>query len=301
MSSIGRMIFFFLIICWSCFATRPVSFGGQLPTGELSTAEGSPSSPGPSTPETPRTIDKPWVARLAPKGPDFIFTVRHLQVEENYIMAVGDVLLSELPKKVAAAVRNMGYNPGEKVDMKVPIGTIVKIETDSVPAMTQVQVISRILDVQPAIFLDPDPLKRPLPGDSLFGHAIFGFDLGDVLFIAGIPKLRRNAVLDLVLWRDRLELRHGATSLLQIPFNRIAAVHMDLKKRDDYILGGRGGYIRNTLVDTVTVDYLNNRGGKSGLVVQMDPFTGILAEQWWALCNVHINIVDSGTFSNKKK
>lgn len=112
-----------------------------------------------------------------------------------------------------------------------------------------------------------------------------------VFHIVGIPGLKRNARGDLLLSKSDLTFRKGNKPLLVLPFLRIQKVEL---------LSGERNYEKATAaaaavspvgaflilakhkVDTVVVEYVNERNGKMAMVLQLPEHEGARCQQWLA-------------------
>ena len=110
-----------------------------------------------------------------------------------------------------------------------------------------------------------------------------------VFHIVGVPGLKRNARGDLLLSKSDLTLKKGNKPLLVLPYARIQKFE---------VLSGERHYEKATAaasavssfgaflilvkhkVDTVVVEYVNERNGKMAMVLQLPEHEGARCQQW---------------------
>ena len=117
------------------------------------------------------------------------------------------------------------------------------------------------------------------------------FTLPKVFHITGIPELRRNARGDLALTQKALIFQQSKKSLLELPYQRIRRVqiisgHRYHGKSTVVAAGvdptGLGSLLilKKRKVDTLALDFVNDRGGLMGLVLQVPENDGARCKQW---------------------
>jgi hypothetical protein len=136
---------------------------------------------------------------------------------------------------------------------------------------------------QQAAALTPIPQKQTGDGSLI---------LPKVFHMAGIPGLKRNARGDLILNSRELIFKHGKKQPLVVPVERIRRVQVLSGERHygkttalAYIAGGAPGtllLLKKRKVDTVVFDYLNERGGLMGMVIQVPQKQGEECKNWMA-------------------
>ena len=110
-----------------------------------------------------------------------------------------------------------------------------------------------------------------------------------VFHIVGVPGLKRNARGDLLFSATDLTFKKGDKPLLVLPYARIQKVE---------VLSGERNYEKATAaasavssfgaflilvkhkVDTVVVEYVNERNGKMAMVLQLPEHEGARCQQW---------------------
>ena len=107
----------------------------------------------------------------------------------------------------------------------------------------------------------------------------------DVFHIVGIPGLKRNARGDLTLTATELSFQKGNKRLLVLPFERIRRVEVVSGERH-YGKSTAGAamvtpfglgallILHKRKVDTLVIDYVNERGGLIGAVLQLPEHQG---------------------------
>lgn len=129
----------------------------------------------------------------------------------------------------------------------------------------------------------------PLPGAVSEGASTLC--LKKVFHITGAPGIPRNERLDLVLSTESLVLQRGAKKLvLSVPFSSIRRIQLLRGERHypgaTYAAAVAGGFagalliLKKRKVDMIVVDYVNERGGAMGLVLQTPLFTGAQCRRW---------------------
>jgi len=140
-----------------------------------------------------------------------------------------------------------------------------------------------ISPAQQAAILTPTPQQQK-EADSLI--------LPKTFHIAGIPGLKRNARGDLILNSRELIFKQDKKQSLIVPFERIRRLQVLSGERHygkttavAYIAGGAPGtllLLKKRKVDTVVFDYVNERGGLMGMVIQVPENRGIECKNWMA-------------------
>jgi hypothetical protein len=114
--------------------------------------------------------------------------------------------------------------------------------------------------------------------------------LPSVFHILGVPGVKRNRRVDLDLSAQSLIVRQGSQDRLSIPFTRLRRLEV-LRGKRTYakatyaaVLGmGVGGLLvlnKNKRVDTLVFDFVNERGGEMGLILQVPEGKGADCIQW---------------------
>jgi len=123
--------------------------------------------------------------------------------------------------------------------------------------------------------------------------------------IAGIPGLKRDARVDLTLTADALILTQGKKTRLTIPFERIRRVTQLYGEREypktAYVAAvatfGVGSLLllKKRKMDTLVVDFSNERGGLMGAVLQLPQGQGGPCKQWLFEHNVKVEDFEPGS------
>jgi hypothetical protein len=114
--------------------------------------------------------------------------------------------------------------------------------------------------------------------------------LPNVFHIVGVPGVKRNGRVDLDLSSQSLVVRQGGVERLSIPFGRLRRLQVLNGKRSyakatyAAVLGaGLGGLLvlrKSKRVDTLVFDFVNERGGEMGLVLQVPEGKGADCIEW---------------------
>lgn len=137
---------------------------------------------------------------------------------------------------------------------------------------------------EPVLAFSPDKLVAP-----------------KVFHIAGIREVPRNARGDLILTAAELTFQQGKKQRLLLPFDRIQRVQFLAGDRNyekaaygaavaTLPIGGIGALLilKKHKVATFVFDYLNERGGRMGLVIQMELKDGSACKEWMSRFGVSI-------------
>jgi hypothetical protein len=166
---------------------------------------------------------------------------------------------------------------------------------------------------QPAGKQDKPEVKKPCgekeikPGSEKGKQErFFAFSPGKlvapkVFHIAGIREVPRNARGDLILTAGELTFQQGKKQRLLLPFDRIQRVQFLAGDRNyekaaygaavaTLPIGGIGALLilKKHKVATFVFDYLNERGGRMGLVIQMEVKDGSACKEWMSRFGVSI-------------
>lgn len=122
-----------------------------------------------------------------------------------------------------------------------------------------------------------------------------------VFHIAGIREVPRNTRGDLMLTAGELTFQQGKKERLLLPFARIQHVQFFAGERNyekaaygaavaTLPIGGIGALLilKKHKVATFVFDYVNERGGRMGLVIQMEVKDGSACKEWMARFGVAI-------------
>jgi hypothetical protein len=159
-----------------------------------------------------------------------------------------------------------------------------------------VTVLALVCAALPTGTLGQVPLARLafLSGAESFSAPIEETDnrllLPRAFHILGVPGVKRNRRVDLELNSRSLVVRHDGKERLVIPFERLRRLQV-LKGKRTYakatyaaVLGmGVGGLLvlnKNKRVDTLVFDFVNERGGEMGLILQVPDGKGADCIQW---------------------
>ena len=118
------------------------------------------------------------------------------------------------------------------------------------------------------------------------------FTVPKVFHIAGIPGQRRNARITLVLNDKKLVCEKKGVSVLEVPYDRFRQAQLVSGARDypeaTYAAAvatfGIGGLLiaKKRKMDVLVVDFVNERGGRMGLVLQLPLGQGPACKEWLA-------------------
>lgn len=108
--------------------------------------------------------------------------------------------------------------------------------------------------------------------------------------MAGIPGIKRNARGDLILTNQELIFQKGKKQRLVLPYERIRNVQILSGKRH-YGKATTGAaaavgivgallILKKRKVDTLVFDYVNERGGRMGMVLQVPLGQGASCKDW---------------------
>ena len=111
-----------------------------------------------------------------------------------------------------------------------------------------------------------------------------------VFHIVGVPGLKRNARGDLLLGKSDLTFKKGNKPLLVLPFTRIQKFEVLSGERHygktaaavsavSPVAGAFVMFVKRH-VDTVVVEYVNERNGKMAMVLQLPEHEGARCQQW---------------------
>lgn len=122
-----------------------------------------------------------------------------------------------------------------------------------------------------------------VPADSLI--------LQNIFHIVGVPGVKRNARVDLYLGPQSLQVRRRDKQRLILPYARVRRVEMldgtrtYAKAAYAAVLGfGVAGALllrKKRHVDTLVIDFLNERGGEMGLILQVPLGQGAPCLDWF--------------------
>ncbi|HVB28422.1 MAG TPA: hypothetical protein VNG91_01300 [Terriglobia bacterium] len=114
--------------------------------------------------------------------------------------------------------------------------------------------------------------------------------LQNVFQIVGVPKVKRNRRVDLSLSAESLIVRQDEKERMSVPYARIQRVEV-LDGTRTYAkatsaavvaIGVAGALLllKKQHVDTLVIDYLNERGGQMGLILQVPLGKGTVCRDW---------------------
>jgi hypothetical protein len=114
--------------------------------------------------------------------------------------------------------------------------------------------------------------------------------------IAGIPKLMRDARVDLTLTPMHLLVRKGKKEVLRLPYERIRAARRLVGEREYpgataalvATIGAPGALMlmKKRKVETLIFEFLNDRNGQMAAVLQVPKEAGPGIKEWLARCGV---------------
>jgi hypothetical protein len=118
------------------------------------------------------------------------------------------------------------------------------------------------------------------------------FTVPKVFHIAGIPGQRRNARLTLILEDKKLVCERKGVRVLEVTYERFRRTQLVSGARDypeaTYIAAvttfGIGGLLiaKKRKMDVLVLDFVNERGGRMGLVLQLPLGQGPACKEWLA-------------------
>ncbi len=114
--------------------------------------------------------------------------------------------------------------------------------------------------------------------------------LHNVFHIIGVPGVRRNRRVDVIFNSQSLGIQQGKKQRLSVPFARIRRLEV-LDGTRNYakatyatiLAGGVAGallLLKKEHVDTLVFDYVNDRGGQMGLILQVPGGKGAACRDW---------------------
>ncbi len=114
--------------------------------------------------------------------------------------------------------------------------------------------------------------------------------LQNVFHIVGVPGVRRNRRVDVRFDSQSLGIQQGKEQRLSLPFARIHRLEV-LQGTRNYakatyaavLSGGVAGallLLKKQHVDTLIFDYVNDRGGQMGLILQVPEGKGAACRDW---------------------
>lgn len=108
--------------------------------------------------------------------------------------------------------------------------------------------------------------------------------------IVGIPGVKRNARVDVHFASDRLLITKQEKDVLTVPFSRITRVQVldstRMYAKSTYaavLAAGLPGLLlmaKKKHVDSLLIDYVNQRGGQMGIIVQVPAGQGNACREW---------------------
>ena len=108
--------------------------------------------------------------------------------------------------------------------------------------------------------------------------------------IVGIPGVKRNARIDIHFASDRLLITRQEKDVLTVPFSRITRVQVldstRIYAKSTYaavLAAGLPGLLlmaKKKHVDSLLIDYVNERGGQMGIIVQVPAGQGNACREW---------------------
>lgn len=167
----------------------------------------------------------------------------------------------------------------------------------AMPAIIAFLVAGILLPLQAGALSLQDPSPSP---DSVTVPKTF--------HIAGVPGLKRDARVDLTLTADALILTQGKKTRLTIPFERIRRVTQLYGEREypktAYVATvatfGVGSLLllKKRKMDTLVVDFSNERGGLMGAVLQLPQGQGDSCKEWLFRHNVRVEDFEPAAEAN---
>jgi|SRR5262245_16585303 len=126
-----------------------------------------------------------------------------------------------------------------------------------------------------------------------------------VFHIAGIPGVSRNSRGDLILTNRELIFQKGSKQKVLVPIGRIRKVLFMSGERHyektTYAVAlasfGPGAFLitMKHKVDTLIIDYTNERGGLMGIVIQTETKDGSKCRDWLSRFGVHVEELQAGS------
>ncbi len=108
--------------------------------------------------------------------------------------------------------------------------------------------------------------------------------------IVGVPGVKRNRRVDVIFTSQSLQVKSGTEERLSVPYARIRRLQVLFGTRDyakatyaAVLAGGVGGVLllaKKQHVDTLVFDYLNERGGEMGMIIQVPAGKGVACGDW---------------------
>ena len=128
------------------------------------------------------------------------------------------------------------------------------------------------------------------PDKQTLAQSQGAYSVPKVFHIAGVPSLSRGARVDLHLTQNELILQQGEKKRLIIPYERVRRV-VQLSGERNYPKAtyaaavstfGVGALLilKKRIMDTLVVDFSNERGGLMGAVLQLPQGQGQPCKQW---------------------
>lgn len=168
---------------------------------------------------------------------------------------------------------------GLLLGLAAPRLSSTNLTTANAPAginqMSAVHTVRRVRAHRGAIFASATEASAPLAVEAVTDNLV----LENVFHIVGVPGLRRNARVDLNFDSKALHIQQGKKERLLVPYGRMRHAEM-LDGTRSYakatygavLTGGVAGallLLKKQRVDTLVFDYVNDRGGQMGLVLQV--------------------------------
>jgi len=134
------------------------------------------------------------------------------------------------------------------------------------------------------------PVQQPASSQASKENAVEKLVLPKSFHMAGIPRVARGARGDLILTDREMVFRQGSKDRLVLPYERMRYVQMLSGARNyegtTYGMAVAFGFpgalmiLKKHKVDILIVDYLNERGGRMGLVMQVELRHGSTCKDW---------------------
>ncbi len=133
------------------------------------------------------------------------------------------------------------------------------------------------------------PATQQVPSSQPTAPEAQNLTLTNIFHMVGIPGLKRNARGDLILTDRELIFQQGKKRLLVIPYERMPRVqllsgerHYGKTTAGAVAVSSLGAFLilKKRKVDVLVLDYLNERGGLMGLVLQVPEKQGVTCKDW---------------------
>lgn len=155
------------------------------------------------------------------------------------------------------------------------------------------------------------PVQQPESSQASKENAVEKLVVPQSFHMAGIPKVSRGARGDLILTDREMVFRQGSKDRLVLPYERVRQVQMLSGARNyegtTYGMAVAFGFpgalmiLKKHKVDILIVDYLNERGGRMGLVMQVELKHGSTCRDWLTRFGVTVEEPAESSLTQPKK